>query len=158
MNLKAEALGTIAATRKFFDRTTRCLEEGDSTFRPHPATMTAASQVAHAAQVIDWFRAGAFENDWNMDFAAQQAETDTVVSLAAARAKLDGAWTRLAERIERANEAELAAAMPDNPILQSLPRIHVVAAIVDHAAHHRGALAVYARLAGRSPEMPYGDD
>lgn len=158
MDLKAEALGTIAATRKFFDRTTRCLDESDSTFRPHPATMTVASQVAHAAQVIDWFRAGAFENDWNMDFAAQQAETDRVTSLATARAWLDAAWARLVERLERASEAELAAAMHDNPILQTLPRVHVVAAIVDHAAHHRGALAVYARLAGRSPEMPYGDD
>lgn len=158
MDLKAEALGTIAATRKFFDRTTRCLDEGDSTFRPHPATMTAASHVAHAAQVVDWFRAGAFENDWNLDFAAQQAETDAVNSLTEARRRLDGAWHRLTERIGRASEPELAAAMPDNPILQSVPRVHAVAAIVDHMGHHRGALAVYARLAGKCPEMPYGDD
>ncbi|MCF8432232.1 MAG: DinB family protein [Melioribacteraceae bacterium] len=33
----------------------------------------------------------------------------------------------------------------------------VVGAIADHSAHHRGALAVYARLAGKVPKMPYGE-
>ena len=27
--------------------------------------------------------------------------------------------------------------------------------LVDHTAHHRGALAVYARLVGKTPSMPY---
>ena len=158
MELKAEALSTLADTRRFFERTTRCLTESDSSLRPHPATMTAAGQVAHAAQVADWFGAGAFDGAWNLDFEAQQAETDRVTSLAEARAWFDRAWTRITERIESATEAELAAPMADNPILGTLPRIHVVSSIVDHTGHHRGALAVYARLAGREPEMPYADD
>lgn len=158
MNLKSEALAEIAATRRFFDRTTRCLDEGDSTFRPHPATMTVASQVAHAAQVIDWFRAGALDDRWAMNFEELQAETDRVTSLAAARAELDAAWNRLAARIEGMSEAELAATMADNPILPGKPRVHVAAAVTDHTGHHRGALAVYARLAGKVPEMPYADD
>lgn len=53
------------------------------------------------------------------------------------------------------SEAELAAPMAENPILSG-PVHHVVAAIVDHTAHHRGALTVYARLRGQVPAMPYG--
>ena len=35
------------------------------------------------------------------------------------------------------------------------PRLGVVSGIVDHTAHHRGSLAVYARLRGKVPPMPY---
>jgi uncharacterized damage-inducible protein DinB len=158
MQLKPEALSTLDATRRFFERTTRCLDEGDSTFRARPETMSVASHVAHVAQVADWFRAGAFDDDWNMDFAGQQEITDRVASLAEARRWFDEAWQRLRSRVEAASEEELAQPMPDNPILQNRPRVHVVAAIVDHVAHHRGALAVYARLVGKFPEMPYAGD
>ena len=158
MNLRAEALHDLAATRKFFERTTRCLDESDSTFRAHPATMSIASHVAHTAQVADWFRAGAFDGVWDMDFPRLQAETDAASSLAAARAAFDAAWNALTARVETASEEELAAPMPDNPILGAVPRCHVISAVVDHTGHHRGALAVYARLAGKTPEMPYGDD
>ena len=158
MQLKSEALATLEATRRFFDRTTRCLGEADSAFRATPATMSVASQVAHVAQVTDWFCTGAFDNHWRLDFAEQQAETDRVGSLATARKWLDEAWQRLTSRVEAASEEELAEALNDNPILPGKPRVHVVAAVVDHTGHHRGALAVYARLAGKVPEMPYADD
>ena len=50
----------------------------------------------------------------------------------------------------------LAAEMPANPIMQG-PRYEVIGGVVDHTAHHRGALAVYARLQGKTPAMPYGE-
>lgn len=158
MDLKREALSEIDSTRKFFDRTTRCLAEEDSTFRPRPQMMSTAGQMAHAAQVIDWFREGAFDASWNMDFEAAVAETEKVDSLATARKWMADAWQRLRERVEAASQDELAATLPDNPILPGRPRYHVVEAIVDHTGHHRGALAVYARLLGRVPEMPYAED
>lgn len=158
MNLQSEALRDLAATRRFFERSTRCLDEADSKFKAHPATMSAASHVAHVAQVVDWFATGAFDGVWEMDFAALQAETDRVESLSLARAALDAAWRRLTARIEGASEEVLAQSMADNPILGAVPRFHVVSSIVDHTGHHRGALAVYARLAGKVPEMPYGED
>jgi uncharacterized damage-inducible protein DinB len=37
-----------------------------------------------------------------------------------------------------------------------MPRESIIGGIVDHTAHHRGALSVYARLVGREPAMPYG--
>jgi uncharacterized damage-inducible protein DinB len=158
MELRTEALDTLDATRRFFDRTTRCLDESDSTFRATEATMTVASHVAHVAQVAEWFHAGVFDGHWNMDIAGQQAITDRVASLAEARAWLDRAWSGLRTRVESASEEELAEILPDNPILPGVPRVHIAAALADHVAHHRGALAVYARLAGKVPEMPYADD
>ncbi len=157
MNLKAEALNEINVTRHFFDRSTRCLLEEDSSFRPTPAMMTAAEQLAHAAQAIDWFRVGAFENHWRMDFEAMTAETAVVTSLTETRQQMAEAWERLTAAVEKASDAELDEILPDNPILPGRPRYHVIEAIVDHTAHHRGALAVYARLCGRVPEMPYGE-
>ena len=49
----------ILASKEFFDRSTRVLEEADSNFRPHEEMMTVAQQVAHAAQTLDWFIDGA---------------------------------------------------------------------------------------------------
>ena len=158
MKLQQEALQTIAATRKFFARTTACLAEGDSTFRATPETMTVAQQVAHAAQVIDWFREGGFENRWDLDFEKSYKETNAITSLTTSRRWLEDAWQRLEERVRRSSEAELAADLPDNPILTGRVRSHTIDAIVDHCGHHRGALAVYARLLGKTPAMPYGDD
>jgi uncharacterized damage-inducible protein DinB len=37
------------------------------------------------------------------------------------------------------------------------PRLAIVGAICEHTAHHRGALAVYARLLGYAPPIPYGE-
>jgi uncharacterized damage-inducible protein DinB len=158
MSLKSQTLEAIEETRRYFDRTSRCLGEADSGLRATPETRTVAQQVAHTAQVIDWFREGAFEDRWNLDIPALDAETALATSLTAAREELAAAWKRLAEQVEAAGDAGLAAPMQDNPILGSRPRHTMVQAIVDHTAHHRGALAVYARLAGRTPEMPYGTD
>lgn len=158
MNLKAEALNEIAVTRKFFERSTRCLQEEDSSFRPTPETMPVAEQFAHVAQTLDWFRIGAFENEWRMDFEVMIAEAAKTTSLTTARQWLAEAWDRLKARVEQSSDAELAETMPDNPILPGRPRYHVIEAIVDHTGHHRGALAVYARLCGRVPDMPYGED
>jgi uncharacterized damage-inducible protein DinB len=158
VKLRDEALDEIEATRKFFDRTTRCLTEADSGFRPSPGTWSVASQVAHAAFTLDWFREGVFDGRWDMEFDRQIAEASTATSLDAERRKLADAWRRLRERVEAATDEELEAPMADNPILGARPRYHLMSAVTDHTAHHRGSLAVYARLLGRVPDMPYGDD
>jgi len=157
MSLKSDALYEIQTTRHFFNRSTRCLTEADSGFRATPETMTVAQQVAHTAQTIDWLRDGMFDDNWDMDFEKGTAATNAFTSLAAARAALDTAWSRLEARVEASSEEELAASLADNPILGVRPRHSCIKAAVDHTGHHRGALAVYARLAGKVPEMPYGD-
>lgn len=155
---RAEALDEIAATRRFFDRTTSVLDEADSLFRATPETMTVASHVAHAAQVIDWFREGSFHDRWNLDFASQTAVTDAVTSLTEARRWLGEAWERLRAEVAAMPEAKLHETMADNPIVPGRPRSYAVKAVVDHCGHHRGALAVYARLLGKVPPMPYAED
>ena len=157
MSLKDDALYEIQTTRHFFNRSTRCLAEADSGFRATPETMTAAQQVAHTAQTIDWLRDGMFDDNWDMDFEKGTAATQAFTSLTAARKELDAAWDRLQARVERASEEELGSPLADNPILGVRPRHSGIKALVDHTGHHRGALAVYARLAGKVPEMPYGD-
>lgn len=155
---RAEALDEIAATRRFFDRTTSVFDEADSLFRATPETMTVASQVAHAAQVIDWFREGSLHDRWDLDFEKQAAATDAVTSLTEARRWLGEAWERLRAEVATLPEAKLLETMADNPIVPGRPRLYAVKAVVDHCGHHRGALAVYARLAGKVPPMPYGED
>lgn len=157
MSLKSDALYEIQTTRHFFHRSTRCLTEADSGFRATPDTMTVAQQVAHTAQTIDWLRDGMFDDNWDMDFEKGAAATQAFTSLAAARLELDAAWDRMQARVESSSEQELGSPLADNPFFGVRPRHSCIKALVDHTGHHRGALTVYARLAGKVPEMPYGD-
>jgi uncharacterized damage-inducible protein DinB len=157
-DLRAEALADVNATEKFFDRTLRCFDEADSLFRAAPTTYSVAAHVRHAARAIDWFREGALHDRWAMDFEEQIAEAHAAGSLEEAKADLALAFSRLREALVTAGPERLAERLPDNPILPGKPRFQVVSAVVDHTAHHRGALAVCARLLGKEPLMPYGED
>lgn len=157
MSLKSEALADIDGSRVFFDNTTRVLEEQHAGYTATPESMTVAQQVAHVAQTIDWFREGGFEDRWRMDFEAIGAELGQVHSLAEARRMLGEAWDRLRTAVEHMPEEKLAEDIAENPILCRRPRSYTITGIMDHTAHHRGSLAVYARLAGKTPAMPYGE-
>lgn len=152
-----ELIGTIETTRRFFLTTISCFGEGDSAFAPQEGMFTVAQQVGHTAATVDWFVAGAFEraDGFDMDFAAFEARVRTVSSLAAARAWLDRSFATAAQAI-RANAARLGEPLPPG-IMGGMPRGCIAGAINDHTAHHRGALAVYARLRGKVPPMPYGE-
>ena len=157
ISLKQEASADLAATRRFFDRTTSVLTEADSGFRATPETMTVTEMVAHVAQTLDWLRVGGFEDRWRSDWETMVAETSRVDSLAAARKWLAEAWERLRAAVEAAPEEKLAEPMADNPFFPGRPRYAVVKSAVDHTGHHRGALGVYARLLGKVPPMVYGE-
>jgi len=51
---------------------------------------------------------------------------------------------------------EMTMRLPENPM-----RLHtaqqVLDIMIDHTAHHRGAIAQYARLLGKEPSIPYFD-
>jgi uncharacterized damage-inducible protein DinB len=157
MNLKASALHEIDSTLRFFEKTVSNLKEEDSTFAPTPEMMTTAQHVAHTGSTVDWFREGAFDGEWNMDFEGEAKKIATYTSLQSALELLREAFARLRERTEASSEEELGATLPDNPILGAQPRYQVFEALIDHTAHHRGTLAVYTRLRGRVPPMPYMD-
>jgi uncharacterized damage-inducible protein DinB len=149
----------LKMSKEFFDRSTRCLREEDSTFAPVEGMWTVAQQVAHAAQTVDWFFQGAFRPEgFDMDFEKLGREIEEARSLSEARAWLDAAFDRAVQALGSRSAEEVMALLPPNPILGEVPRAAIVGALSDHTAHHRGALTVYSRLLGRVPAMPYADE
>ncbi len=149
----------LAGTKDWFDRSTRVLTEDDSTFAPSEGTFTTAQQVAHVAQTVDWFLEGAFRPEgFSMDFEALDNEVRKVESLTAAREWLDRSFATATEKLAGHSPEDLAAPLPDGPVMGGMPRFTIVGAIADHTAHHRGVLTVYSRLRGHTPPMPYMDD
>ena len=158
MTLAKQALAQLDDTAEFFKRSTRALGEAQSSFTPAPGMMSAAQQVAHAAQTIDWFIHGAFApQGFDLDFEKLAKETSACASLSAARAWFDKACSAARLSVAGKSDAELMTALPPGPIMGGEPRFAIFAAITDHTAHHRGALSVYARLQGVVPPMPYMD-
>ena len=140
---------------KYFQAMTSGFDEADSGFAPTPEMFTVAGQVAHAADTVSWFVEGAFGKGWNLDFEAFDARSRAVKSLAEANTRLDRAYERAIGTIEAATDEELNTPGPDERMFKGVPRARIVTGIVDHTAHHRGSLAVYLRVMGRKPTMPY---
>ena len=152
MSLADQAVAELESTEQFFNRSTRSLTEEHSGVKPAPDVMTAAQQVAHAAQTIDWFIEGAFRREgFDTNFQAHAKAIENCTSLTDARA-----WFAKATLSSKSN-AELTAPIADGPIMGGAPRMAIISAITDHTAHHRGALTVYARVSGLVPPMPYMD-
>ncbi len=78
-----------------------------------------------------------------------------MTSLAAVRAWLERSVAAAKKAIAGHDDAAWAALLPEGPVMGGLPRHAIFGAIADHTAHHRGALAVYTRLRGKVPPMPY---
>jgi uncharacterized damage-inducible protein DinB len=147
----------ILASKEFFERSTRVLDENDSEFRPRDEMMTVAQQVAHTAQTLEWFLDGATKPEgFDLDFEEHAKALAAVTSLTDACHRLDVAFTRAVDFLRSRTPEELAQPLPAGPIMGGQPASDIVWAMVEHTAHHRGALAVYARLLGKIPPMPYG--
>lgn len=158
MSLAKQAVAQLDNAHEFFNRSTRNLLEEHAGFVPAPGMMTVAQQVAHAAQTIDWFMQGAFRPEgFDVDFEQHFKEVAACTSLAKARAWFERAMQAAKDAAGAKNDGELAACLPEGPIMGGAPRMAIFGAITDHTAHHRGALTVYARLCGVVPPMPYGD-
>ena len=155
MSLAQQAIAELTNAHEFFNRSTGSLTEAHSGYAPAEGMMTAAQQVAHAAQTIEWFVEGAFRPEgFDMDFEGHAKVFMAVDSLTAARAWFEkavaGAKTVLAQK----SDAELMAPLPPGPIMGGAPRMAVISGLTDHTAHHRGALTVYARMNKIVPPMP----
>jgi len=149
-------VGELRATQFFFKNSTQLLEEEHAGYSPTPGSFTVLQQVAHVAHTIDWFVEGAFRPEgFDTDWEAHQRAVDAVPTLAEARAWVDRAFDAVVARIEGETDEGLCQALPEGPIMGGQPRAAIVGAIVDHTAHHRGALSVYQRLLGLTPPMPY---
>jgi uncharacterized damage-inducible protein DinB len=147
----------LVASQDFFERSTRVLDEADSGFRPREGMMTVAQQVAHTAQTLDWFVEGASRPEgFDLDFEEHAKALEAVTSLAAARRTLATAYANAIQFLRSRGAEGLARPLPAGPIMGGQPISDIVWAMVEHSAHHRGALTVYTRLLGKVPPMPYG--
>lgn len=147
----------LVASKEFFERSTRVLDEADSKFRPQEGMMTAAQQVAHTAQTLDWFIEGASRSEgFDLDFEKHAKALAGVTSLAAARQMLETAYVNAIRFIRSRSPEDLAQPLPPGPVMGGAPISDIVWSMVEHTAHHRGALTVYSRLLGKIPPMPYG--
>jgi uncharacterized damage-inducible protein DinB len=154
--IKQGLIGQLSAMKEFFERSTRALEEQDSAFAPKDGLFTAAQQVAHAAQTIQWFMNGAFApGGFDLDFERLEREVRACGSLQAAREWFTKACGEAKAVIDAHSEEEWFAPLPPGPIMGGQPRFTIFGALTDHTAHHRGALTVYARLLNKVPPMPY---
>jgi uncharacterized damage-inducible protein DinB len=146
-------INQLVASKDYFDRSTRVLEESDSNFKPAEGMMTVAQQVGHTAQTLDWFVQGASRPEgFDLDFEKHAKDLETLTSLKAARQLLETAFAGV---ILFLKDADLSKPLPDGPVMGGKPVSDIVWAIIDHTAHHRGALTVYSRAIGKVPVMPY---
>ena len=148
----------IKQALQFLSRTCSVFKEEDSEFTPEPGMFTVAQQVAHVAQTIDWFMEGGFsEKGFDLDFAAHhhavRQHTSLSESLLWLAKAVDGAAAVLATK----SPEDMMRPIAHGPIMPGEPRAAIIAAIAEHTAHHRGSLAVYARLLGYAPPIPYSE-
>jgi len=154
-NQQQAALKALKELELFFNNSTRNLAEADANFAPKPGMYTVAQQIAHAALVMEWFLEGAFNpNGMSMDFAAHETAIAKITSLADARAWFHKACREAEQALSTRSEKEWAQPIAGE-IMKGELRIEIFQGLVDHTAHHRGALTVYARLLGKTAPIPY---
>jgi len=155
---RSDYASQMLASKHFFERSARVLDEADSQYRPQDGMMTAAQQVAHTAQTLDWFIEGASRPEgFDLNFEKHAQALAGVTSLAAARKMLDAAFDNVVQFLRSRSAEQLAQPLPPGPVMGGQPTSDIVWAMLDHTAHHRGALTVYSRSLGKTPLMPYGE-
>ena len=156
--MKEGLIAELQSARQFFHNSISCLQEEDSGYAPTPEMFTTAQQVEHVAQTIEWFFQGAFSPEgFDMNFEQHMAELKKCASFRAAVEHFDRAIEQAIQTLRNISLDELLAAFPQGTVMAGAPKFAIVNGIVDHCAHHRGALTVYARLLGKTPKMPYSE-
>ena len=145
----------LETTQTFFKKTLSIFAPEDEGFAPFPELYSVAGHVAHVAESIDWFIEGAFGDGWDLEFDAMIAKAKAVTSLVEATEWMERAFANAIAVVSAASDQVLLESIPDTRIMGGAPRLAVVSGILDHTAHHRGSLAVYARLIGKEPPIPY---
>jgi uncharacterized damage-inducible protein DinB len=156
-SLAEKAIEDLSVAQERFNRSTSNLTESISGFAPAEGMMTTAQHVAHAARVIDWFMEGAFRpGGFDMNFEEQIKLVLGVDSLSAAREWFERSVTSAIALLAAQRDADMIVLLPDGPVMGGMPRVAIIREIVDHTAHHRGALTTYARINHIAPPDPYG--
>ena len=131
--MKERLVAELDAALEFFNRSTGSLTEEDSTYTPVNGVFSAAQQVAHAAQTIDWFIGGAFDpSGFDMDFEAHERKVRGVTSLSDARAWLAKSVKNARAVIDSKTAEEWQHPLPDGRVMGGQPRASIFGAITDH--------------------------
>lgn len=155
--MKKRVIGHLKSQEKFFLNTISCFTDADSGFRPDKKMYTIAQHIGHAAETIEWFVEGVFvRNEFDMNFENYSERVKKYTSFDECVNYFKEATAKGIEIIDKVSDSELLAPITAQ-IMTGDPKMDVVWAITDHTAHHRGVLAVYARLLGKVPQMPYGE-
>ena len=153
--MKEGLIEQLKTQEKFFLNTINCLTESNSSFKPDEEMYTVAQHVGHAAETVDWFLQGAFgERGFEMDFENYDERMKKYTSFDDCVKQFKNAVANGIEKLKEVPDSELLVPI-EGEIMKGAPKMAVVGGITDHTAHHRGALAVYARLLGKKPQMPY---
>lgn len=145
---------TLGHSHRFFRRSTSVLGEDHADFAPRDGMLTVKEHVAHVGHSLDWFLDALETGEYDMNFEQHMQEIRAPESLDAAFAWVDRAFDRVAKYLANSTAESLAEMQPENAIMNG-PKGSVFAALVEHTAHHRGALTVYSRLQGLVPPLPY---
>lgn len=159
--------------------------EGESDFRPTKDTLSVANQVLHVAIANEYFLSGMFGPyegyaplckgelgfiDMGWVGLADEKELGVVLnvdewpiataastSLTKALALFDSVMDDAAEMFESRTVEEIERArLPENPVIPTdYTYSDILELMIDHIAHHRGALVTYAHLLGKDPKIPY---
>ncbi|MCB2201060.1 DinB family protein [bacterium] len=151
------AVMQLRTMQDFFNKSISVLDEGDSKYQPHEKAWTVAKQMRHTTMTITWFTDAVFGKGFDMDWEKQFAYIDEAISFDEEKAAFDKAVDDACTAFGVLTEEQLDATIPDNEIMGPMPKRVIVGSITDHTAHHRGALATYARVLGKEPRMPYGE-
>jgi uncharacterized damage-inducible protein DinB len=157
MSTSAGLASALRDSHTYFSRTISVFDAEHAGFAPDPELYTVAGHIAHTAHTVDWFIEGAFGEGWDMDFEGLIAQARAVTSLAEATAWLDRAFANAVTVIGGTSDEDLFAPITNPGIMEGERRVGAVSGIMDHSAHHRGSLAVYARLVGKVPPMYYAE-
>ena len=125
----------LLASQDFFNRSTRVLDEADSTFKPHDGMMTVTQQVGHVAQTLDWFVEGASRPEgFDLDFEKHAKQLETLTSLKDARQMLETAFANVIQFVRKSTPEDLARPLPEGPVMGGQPVCDIVWAIIDHTS------------------------
>lgn len=149
------AIGMLRKEQAFLRNILKDFTADNAEFAPVEGMMTVAQQIHHIAHTNNWFREGAFGSGFDMDFEKLEAENRSSISFDDAVAELAASYDDCCAFLKSYSDEDLAAPMPPNEIMGTLPRFFVIGAQADHTAHHRGILSVYLRHLGVTPTMVY---
>jgi hypothetical protein len=173
--------------RGFFHRTVACFREEHATFRPRENMLSVAGQILHSAVGLEvmlgtylqslprfagrrWVSPRGEAEGWagsdkglddlgwtNASDGEPVKDEAVATSLEKSLAVLDATFELFIQLFSEIPEAELNAPLVSKLYPPGANGWFVIEGAMDHTAHHRGALAQYARLLGLSPKLPYFD-